>query len=565
MGKIQGQAERKVKERGELVSRIADLPSTPLVRGRGDSSDESPSWQGKGDSVGNPERAHDTAWLAKSSSITLGGGLVGRALQGVIQVVLARLLGPASYGLYAIGWALVRTANVIAPFGLNNGVIDSATRYVKNDHGRFVRVLRFSLGFALLSGILIGLALFMAAPVLGHRIYKKDNLLPLICLFAFAVPLANGLRVASASTRVSQSMKYSVYSESLAQPISNLVLIVCFYVAGWRLLGAAAAAVISFGIAFALALSYEWSLFSLADPGTDSPGAPVLQELLKFSLISWIGAAFANLVPLVDRLFVGAYLAPSDVGIYQAAAQAAFVFGIVEGAFNLAIAPRISFFYQTDQSGRLSHTFRVATKWVTYGCIPFLLIFCFSPEKVLEMLYGARYVSGANPLIILSITWFLAGVASPAGMLLIFAGRQKLYSLLAAGGLGLSLILNCLLIPRFGMVGAALGTGLANLALALGSLIGVRSRLGIWPWDCQWLKGILATGVSAAALFFAKHLEIHPASLNVLFMLVISTVVFTTCLAWLGLDIEDRVMLGTLRGHILALAGAPAGDTTVRR
>jgi len=502
-------------------------------------------------------RTCETAWLARSSLATLSGGLVGRVFQGSIQVVLARLLGPTGYGLYGIGWALVRFANTVVPFGLNNGVIHVATQYKTTDHQG--KVVRLSLALALVIGGLIGIVVVFAAPALSHRVYKNGGLLSLFLIFALAIPLASGLRIAAAATRVSQSMKYGVYAEYLAQPVSNLVLIICFYAFGWRLLGAAAATVISFAIGFALALSYIHRLFPAERVVEPAQYAEIMRGLLQFSLVSWLAVTSVNLVPLIDRLLVGAFLPPAAVGVYQATAQASFLFGIIEGAFIAAIAPRFSFLHQSLQLDNLNHMYKVSTRWLAYGCVPFLLVLCFEPRRVLAALYGISYASGGRPLIILSVTWFVAAVASPAGMLLIFTGRQKIYSLVAGGGLAICILMNLLLIPRFGLAGAAVGTGTANVAIGLASLLAVGVKLRMWPWERQWVKGILATGTAAVALILVDHFHLRSAGLDTILLLTISAAVFVIALFSLGLDDEDRVMLGTLGGYITALAGVSNG------
>jgi O-antigen/teichoic acid export membrane protein len=508
------------------------------------------------------ERTNDAAWVAKNTFLTLGGSLAGRGLQAGGQIALARLFGPATFGLYTIGWALLRVANVIAPLGLNNGVIHCATRYVTTDHWRLGRVLRQSVVLAILFGGFIGLMMCIAAPALAHRVYDKNDLVPLICLFAAGVPLAAGLRVASASTQVSQTMRYSVYAETLTQPAANLALIFGFYVVGWRLFGAATAAVVSFGIGLAVALYYQWHLFPRVRVQNSPRPSAVSRELLQFSLMAGLGTTFSNLVPLMDRLFVGAYLMPAEVGTYQAAAQASVMLGIVAGTFNSVVGPRISLLHQSSQTERLEQVYKVATKWVVYASIPCLLVVCSTPRKVLGALYGASYMGGAGPLIILSIMWLTDALAGPAAILLIYTAHQKLYSFITGVELALCVALNYLLIPRFGAVGAALATCLASTTMMLAFLLGVRAKAGIWPFDWRWAKGIMAAAATVGLLMLVSHLDAGPAIWDVLFRLTLSAAIFAGGLFFLGLDPEDHEMIGMLKRYLVTFVHpANSGET----
>lgn len=477
--------------------------------------------------------------------------------------MLARLLGPATFGLYTIGWALLRVGNTIAPLGLNNGVIHYATRYATTDQRRLGRVLGQSLGLAILFGGLIAVMMCVTAPALANRVFKQDGLAPLICLFAAGVPLAAGLRVASASTQVAQTMRYSIYSETLMQPTANLALILVFYVLGWRLFGAGTAAVASFGAGLVLAVYYERRLFPHVRFWGGFRTGPVSRELVQFSLMAGLGITFANLVPLVDRLFVGAYLTPMQVGIYQAASQTSVMLAVLAGTFNSITGPRISFLYQHSLTERLEQVYKVTTKWVVYASLPFLLVACSAPGSVLEAIYGASYRSGARPLIILSIMWLLEALAGPASIVLIYTARQKIYSVIAVSEFVLCVGLNYLLVPHLGAVGAALATGLATAAMMLAFLFGVRRTAGIWPFDWRWSKGIVAALATMGCLVLAGHLDVRPAILDVLFRLILSPVIFVCGLLILGLDPEDQEMIRTLKNHFVSITGGDSGGRTI--
>lgn len=489
----------------------------------------------------------DAAWLAGGSLTTVTGSLVGRGLQLASQVVLARVLGPPAFGLYAIGWALLRVSAIITPLGLDNGVIHFATRYIGRDVRCLGKVLGESLALAVLFGTLVGLATCVAARTLAYRVFGMGELLPVIYLFAACFPLAAGLRVASASTTVSHSMKYSVYAELLTQPAANLVLICGFYFLGWRLAGAVAATVISFGCALTLAVFYQKRLFPQVRLSPVGLSSDVTPELLRFSLVAWLGVVFVNLIPWVDRLFVGAYLPPAAVGIYQAAAQASLLLGIVAGGFNTVVAPRISFLFQSSQIDRLKQLYKVVAKWMFYVSIPLFLVFCFTAQKLLAVMYGTRYVGGAQPLLILSVMWLTEALVGPVGILLTFTGRQNVFSALSGGGLVLSAILNYLLIPRLGILGAALATSSADVAMLFALLVAARVYSGFWPFDQRWLKGIISAIVAAGFLLIWRPMNVEPALFGLLLTLVLSTAVFGGSLMMLGLDEEDHELVRILK------------------
>ena len=167
----------------------------------------------------------DAAWLAKGSAIVLAGGFAGQALQFSCQIVLARLLGPAQFGLYGIGWTLFRLVGPFAALGLNAGVIYGASVADRSDTGRRRDVLLQSLVLGLLAGGVIGAAAYIGAPWVCAEVFGKSELTAVIRSFALALPLLTGLMVASASTKLTLSMVYSTITEMFTQPALNLLFV----------------------------------------------------------------------------------------------------------------------------------------------------------------------------------------------------------------------------------------------------------------------------------------------------------------------------------------------------
>ncbi len=207
----------------------------------------------------NESKANVTA-LATGASIALIGSIGGRGLITVSQIFLARWLGPYIFGLYAIGWTILRISSLFTPLGLDKGIIRFGAYYLNRDSALFKKVMRQSLGLASIFGLLFGIALIFFAPAIEEA-YDKPGLAEVIKIFAIAVPVYAVLRVATAATRITQRTQYTVYAENILQPVTNFTLILGAFLVGWSLLGAVAAATVSFILAAILALYYVWKLF----------------------------------------------------------------------------------------------------------------------------------------------------------------------------------------------------------------------------------------------------------------------------------------------------------------
>jgi O-antigen/teichoic acid export membrane protein len=485
----------------------------------------------------------DASWLARGSTVVLIGGCLGQALGFCSQILLARLLGPADFGLYGIGWTLFRLVGPFATLGLNAGVIYSASLASPADTGRRRDVLVQSVSLGILAGTLIGGIAYLSAPWLCADVFGKSALTRVIRGFALALPLLTGLTVASAATKLSLSMTYSTVVEGLIQPGLNLLfLVAALYFLDRGLMGAIAATTFSYALSLLAALFFVWILFSRI-LRSSARMQSYLSELLGFSVPASIAGSFVNLINRVDRLVIGAFLPAREVGIYQAASQTSTVFDIVPNIFNSVVAARVSDLCSRRELDRLEELYKLGAKWSFYLTMPLFLVVCAAPSGIMNILYGVHYQEGAWPLLVMCLGLMSDAVIGAASPILIFSGNQKLAGSISSSALIGAIALNFLLVPRLGMLGGAISTALAEAGMLCGLLIAVKMRLNLWPYDRRCLKGLVAAGCAALALAVLRIVVGASTQPLLIQRLLVAGVVFWLVLFLLGLDPEDKAFL----------------------
>ena len=487
-------------------------------------------------------RTRDAERLATGAGIALLGRVAGRSIHLAVQVAVARVLGVEAFGLYSIGWTTVRIGALIAPLGLDQGVLRYGSIHWDTDRALLRTLLLRALGLATCAGLALGAVLYVSAPLLADAIFSKPELTEIIRWFTPAFALVAGLKVAAAATRLSRTLKWSVYSEELAQPAANLLLLLLFSLAGWRLFGAVTATVASFGVGLILAVVYLRRLL----PASSSPpraSASLVRTLLVFSVpVSFAGVCTA-LIMWSDVLMVGYFLPAGDVGTYQAASQTSMLFSFILGGFVAIFAPMIADLHAKGEIARLEELFRLSTKWTLYLTVPLYLVICFASSELMIVVFGRDFALGATPLVILATGQMTNVAMGTVGLLLIMTGWHTRWLVLSLLMLALDIALNWLLIPRFGLSGAALATAVSLSSLFVLGLLQVRSALGIWPYDRRCLKLMLpALGVGGAA-FLIRSAGPLPPLVTLLLLLASSVGIFATGLVLFGLDSEDRDFL----------------------
>ena len=491
----------------------------------------------------------DVPKLAKEASVSLVGRMTGRVIQVLGQITLARLLGTRNFGLYTIGWTILRIAGLIAVLGLDKGVVRYASRYWRTEVSKLKGILRQSLVLPLFAGMFIGSVVCLSAPWLAEQVFRKPDLASVIYWFALAFPLSAGLKVAAAATLVSQRTKFSVYSEDMGQPAANLILVLIFYLLGWKLRGALVANIASFSIALVLAIYYVRRIF----PETFSPKIKstfVAKELMAFSLPASFAGMCYMFILWADRLLVGYFRSEADLGIYQAASQSSLPFAVIVSGFNTIFSAMIPGLYQKKEMPQLNELFKVSTKWRFYLSIPLFLGICFASREFITVVFGISYEDGWLPLIILSAGHLVNAGVGGVGVLLVMTGHQNRWLVLSGAMLSMNILLNIVLIPNFGLAGAAFVTAGTRGGLLLLGLFQVRNLLQIWPYDRRFLKGLLAVVPTVGALLLIRAIPIDSPPLILLSVAIVSGGVFTGSLLLLGLEEEDWVFIRMIQTRL---------------
>jgi O-antigen/teichoic acid export membrane protein len=498
--------------------------------------------------------SRDLRILAKGAGTTLIGRFFGRGISALTQIFTARLLGPAAYGLYSIGWMILRVVIELSTLGLQHGVIKFGSEYWKKDELKLKNILFQSVGYSIISSTIFGVLLFFSAPWIADNLFKKPELEIVIRVIGTAIPFMGALRVSAAGTRVSQDTRYSVMTEDIGRPAINLSLFVGFFLAGWGLLGAL------WSITLSAIIAVLWAVYSLRKLFPASFSLPIRttergSALIMFSVPTALTGFLYILGNQIDRFFVGIFLPNASVGIYQAMAQVSILFAMILGAFNAIFAPMIADFYHQGQMSRLERMYRITTKWALYLSIPVFLVILLQPSELMGILFGELYTEDTIPLIILSLGQLFNVATGSVGFLLIMTGRQNHWLLLSIMMVALSGVLSILLIPAYGLIGASLATTVSLLTVFSFGLIDIYRSIGLWPYDRRLGKGLLA-GVAAGISGYLLAGYSFNSDIYKLFCcsLMVGTVFFFV-LYLLGLDDEDKEVIAIVTRKIKGVRG----------
>ena len=394
------------------------------------------------------------------------------------SVLLGRLLGPENFGLYS--FAMILVIIIAAPFTF--GMVTLLTR----ETGRvMVSGKRSDMGVLLdwtyrRTGWVAFLATASAAvlAIVGANALGSGR--AIACLVALPmIGLSMVMPINSALLRGVGGLVRSQFCDLVARPSLNLIaLLALLAVLGGQGLNASVALIAQIlAVCGATALSGYWLYLGWRElPNAPRPDAPAyvaafrLRAILAFSAFASLSAIFSSVDSLLLNLFVG----NATLGVYRVAMVGVQLIIGFTAAINTIVQPSIASLYAAGDSARLQRLLTAnARATVVLAAIP-VAVLAFFAAPLLRLGFGAAYVPGASALMIAAFGQLLAALAGPVANLLVLTGNERTALRCLVAGTALNAGLCLVLIPRFGMSGAAVSTS-AGLVLTA-TLMSLRER-----------------------------------------------------------------------------------------
>jgi O-antigen/teichoic acid export membrane protein len=412
----------------------------------------------------------------------MGGSLVlqiaNTGLLFFLNLLLARMLSTTAYGAYAYATAWVSVLGVPALLGLDKLLIREVAACRARSAWALLRgLLRWANGMVLASSL--GLAILAAFIAWTMAANLEESVLPTFWLAMISLPLLTIMRVRQASLQGLSRVVAGQLSEMLIWPGLFILLLGGAYLllsqdltAPWAMsLNVAASSV---------ALLVGVRLLQKATPRavTDAPPAydttRWLRSILPLVLVSSMRVVNAR----IDIIMLGAMENLEAVGIFAVASRGSAFIPLVLVAVNAALGPTVARLYTIGNMKRLQRIVTRSARLVFLASIPIALCLVLFGDWFLS-LFGQEFVQGHSALAILSIGQLFNAFAGPVGLLLLMTGFEREVAVGVGVGALLNSILNTLLIPQYGLEGAALATTVSRIIWNSALVFMVYRRIGI--------------------------------------------------------------------------------------
>lgn len=378
--------------------------------------------------------------LIKSASKLYSASLFNSLASFVAVIYFARALGADELGVYFLFVAVLGMCSIPADFGIDNAMKKRISE--GKQQGKYLQAaILLKLGTVLFVSFIIFLLRDYVNGYLGQDLtaYLIAGLVVQQFAHLFTSVLHGELRVGETA------------SIEVINKISWIGLGVILTVQEFGATGLVSAHIC--GLVIQLLLSVYKKDITVTVPSRHHFSS--LFNYSKYSLVSSIGGYTYS---WIDVLVIGYFFSTNYVAAYEVAWRITSVVILVAKSIATTIFPQISEWSSTDAKNKISDLLTISITASLFISIPGFFGILILSEEVLELLYGSEYLIASTALVILMSEKILQSVHKVWGYSLQAIDRPDQAALATVVSVGTNIGLNIILVPVFGLVGAAVAT-----------------------------------------------------------------------------------------------------------
>jgi O-antigen/teichoic acid export membrane protein len=437
-------------------------------------------------------------------------GILSSIVAYLTRIILARNLTPSEFGLFYAVFNFVLFFLFIRDLGLGQALVKYVAEF--RIQGRFDDIKTaiasvFLMQFA--SSVFFGIIFYFLAGYLAKN-YFHDPLAELILKVLVIYILTSIFFILI--KQVFQGFKNMVIYSTVELVKNTLVLliIIFFFWKDLKVMSPVIAYALVCPLLFLIYLPFlikrfsffRYKIVNLYDSS---------RLMVSFGLPVFATSIAGNVIAYIDTLILTYYRTLAEVGIYNAILPSALIFMFFSKALGTVTFPIASELWSRDDKRRLAEGIRLLHKYTFALVAPVILLVFYYSHFFITAFFGQEYASGTLAFQILLIGVLFEVVGSVNNNLISGIGRPKIVTWIVILAAASNVIINIILIPSFGINGAAIATSFSYLLmLVLSTIQIVRIVKGSYPWK-DWLLLLVPAGAFLCSLFLVdKFIELDP-------------------------------------------------------
>ncbi|NJN97116.1 MAG: flippase [Anaerolineales bacterium] len=475
-----------------------------------------------------------------------GGKFFAYASRFITGILLARFLAAEQYGLYNLSLTVIEIAAGLGAMGLAAALVRYIPIFVsQRDEKRIWGMIQLGLGLPTLLSLLLGIGLYTQAEFVAEQLFAEPNLTPLLKLLSPLLVFFTLGDMIAAATRGFKNVHYTVIAQDIAKSTVKFVLILALVIVGLNTTGSVVIIGLTEVLTCLLLLFFLNKQFSLKRPLLAAKRE--VGEVLRFSLPGYFAGLTTTFSSNIRTLLLGTLHDVTAVGVFAAARQVNLISDMFHTSIVTVSQPIVAELSSRPNKEQLKGFYQTMSRWSFILNLPFFCLIILFSDAILHI-FGESFADGVVVLRILAWAGLINTSTGICGVLLDMSGNTHLKLVNTIVSVATSIGLSFLMIPSWGLMGAATASLASAVIVNLLRLVEVFMIFRLLPYNPSFLKPIIAGFIAFGVDWGFDHWllgGVSPVYLVVKVIIFLS--IYISLMLALGLSDEDRMVLARLR------------------
>ena len=483
----------------------------------------------------------------------MGLGMIISGALGYIQTVaMTHMVSHSVYGIFILVYTFAVFVSQLTKLGFTGVLLRFLPAYrARHENHLAAGLAIFSFWVPAIASALCAIVIIALANPIAMILFRHESYAMPLREAALLIPL-NGLQaIVLNSLQAIKEVKWQVYAGRVIEPVVTITLLFVFYLLGFRL------EALIFAYVFGLLVSLVAGQIAFKKQAGDLIRATPAYEpgvWMRFGAAMLFNVMTVAVIQSTDVLGLGAFDTANQVSLYGAADRIGALIAMPFFALNIVFTPLISELHAHNDLPQLDSMFALVTRWSFAVSWPICLCCVIFGAPILGI-FGKGYAAGSAALVVLAAGSIINAATGPVSSMLAMTGQLGVLWFDTALRVIINVGLVIVLIPPYGVLGAAAASSLTVVILNIVSLIQVWWILKIQPYRWEMLKPLIAGGAGAViGLLLMRVTQAGSAGASSVGNFFASIglvsafmVVYALALIWLGLTTEDRQVFNAVR------------------
>lgn len=418
--------------------------------------------------------------LISGSLWAFGFRIPGILFSYLLLFIISYYYDAAVLGVFTLTLTIIQITGTVGRLGLDTGLLRYISGFrAQNKWQALAATYKKGIATAIIFTIFLVMILYFPSEWIAKHFFGSNDLAGYLKIGLPATVFASILFINSESIRALKKIRQYVFFKQIGLNMLAFLLVAIgfLFYKGKELpvIAYLTAMVIMAGVSF-----YYWKQLSRPpEISTEKEGPPGIKAMLSVSFPMLLASSLFFVINWTDTLMLGYLSTEANVGIYNVAYRIAAVTSIASFAVNSIAVPKISEAFSTKDFDSLEKTVKNSTFMIFWSSVPIVAIILLFPDFLLG-LFGEEFTAGTYALLLIMAGQFISAFSGCVGQVLQMTGHQRVFQNIVFFACILNILLNYILIPQFGIVGAAIASmasiGFWNIA----SVIFIKYKFGFW-------------------------------------------------------------------------------------